>query len=211
MAVKNVSAPTSARAPIDFLLLEDCALLARGLSRALSPFGIVLHVSTCEEALRVLAENTPAALVADVALPDGNGLDVAAYAIAHRHVRRVLIMSGGVDRASLNRANALGATYLVKPVDLSMLRRFAMSAVGRVESAVHLRATVWASRYRLTESQVSTLSLAALGRDLEDEEAVKELLARTGDRSLTGAAARLHLEIHAERSPEDEDGGEPQK
>ncbi len=200
---------TRARAPIDFLLLEDDDTIARVLVRTLSPFGIVVHVTTCADALRLLAEASPLALVTDIGLPDGNGLDVAAYATAHRRVRRVLVLSGSVDRASLNRASEIGATYLVKPVSTSLLRRFAVSIDQRIEAQVQARLAVWVERYGLEPEHVASLTLAALGQEVDDQRSVRELLARTGNRSLTIAVSRLHMELHEKRPGEDDDGGEP--
>jgi DNA-binding NarL/FixJ family response regulator len=197
------------RTPIDFLLLEDDDVVARGVMRILAPFGIVVHARTCAEALRLLAETSPLSLITDVTLPDGNGLDVAAYAAAHRRVRRVLVMSGSVDRALLNRASALGATYLIKPVNSNLLRRFAAIVSERIESQVQARLAVWAQRYGLDDEHIASLALAVLGQEVDDKKTVRELLVRTGDKSLTIAVSRLHMELHQERSREENDGGEP--
>lgn len=193
------------RSPIDFLLLEDDVALARATMRVLSPFGIVVPVHTCAEALQLLADTSPLSLVADIGLPDGNGLDVAAYAMVHRRVRRVLVMSGSVDRASLNRASDIGATYLLKPVDWTLLRRFAASVSTRVEAQVQARLAVWAQRYGLKDEHVTSLTSAALGQEIADEDTIMELLSRTGDKSLTTAVSRLYMEIHARRMPPEND------
>lgn len=194
--------------PVDFLLLEDNRLVARSLIRILSTFGIVLHVETCEEAKNFLMDGDVPALVTDVDLPDGSGIDVAEWAVAKGRARRVLVLSGMVDRDRLNRAGALEATYLLKPVDPKQVQHFAVTVRdNRVEDLVAARVGVWQLRYELSEAEADILRMAALGapradivraREVELEtvkKQTKKLLARTGDERLSDAVTRLHLEI----------------
>lgn len=60
------------------LLLEDEALVALGLEALLAPAGYRLRwVTRLEEALAVLADYAPQAVICDLGLPDGNGWDLA--------------------------------------------------------------------------------------------------------------------------------------
>ncbi|MFZ5585598.1 MAG: PAS domain S-box protein [Thermodesulfobacteriota bacterium] len=91
------SAPAKARWE-RVLLLEDEALVALGIEALLAPAGYRLRWSTrLEEALAVLAEFAPQAVLCDLGLPDGNGWDLA-RAAARLVPRPAIILLTGWGR-----------------------------------------------------------------------------------------------------------------
>jgi CheY-like chemotaxis protein len=159
----------------DFLVLEDDPTVARLTVRALRPFGSVVSASTCDEARRLILETPPLGLVVDWDLPDGEGIDVAAWAVREMKVGHVLV-----------------------------LERFALRVLSaQPERKVLVKIQDWRQRYRLDETETAVLGISVLGFDKTRAQvdgktyraSVRKILAKTGDSELTTAVARLHLEI----------------
>jgi two-component system CitB family response regulator len=113
---------------IDVLILDDdfrVAGLHRGIVEAQPGFRVSATVGTRGEAERAVAESRPTLLLADVYLPDGDGIDL---------VRRLdvdaVVISAATDADTVRRAFRSGAFgYLVKPFAderlVDLLRAFA--------------------------------------------------------------------------------------
>lgn len=192
---------------VKFLVAEDEAAVARMIRRVLGQHGFVEIVETAAEARDRLASREYDALVADVGLPDGSGLELVAQAVAERKLQ-ALLMSGRVDPERLAEAHELGVHFLLKPIRSSQLDLFAARVRqaqrpdgqrGRIDRAVD----EWRGRYGLSVAQEDLLRLSAHGVKRQDiaqerdvapstiKKQVHEMLARTGDGSLDAAVARL--------------------
>lgn len=103
--------------PLRVLLVEDHPESLSALARLLEFGGYaVRRAATCHEALD-LAEGCDL-LVADIGLPDGNGLDLMRELSGLYGIRGVAV-SGFAEPADLKRAAAAGfCEYLVKPVKI---------------------------------------------------------------------------------------------
>src|SRR5437868_5901117 len=146
-----------------FLVAEDDARVGRLLARTLSRHGCAHVVTTYKEARDALDEGSYTALVADVGLPDGSGLDLVAAAKARDPSLPALILSGEVDADRLSGAYALGVHYLLKPVNSSELEMFAARATGRsVANRTRVESVLkqWVREYSLTWSEAQVLRLA---------------------------------------------------
>lgn len=190
-----------ARVGPTILLLEDEELIARSVARILKGSVDVYVANTVSAALDALGSHDWHRLLLDIKLPDGNGLDVLATA---RHLgcdAPALVVTASTDREAINRACALDAQYLVKPFDGTELLAF---VTGRDTRRPHARMLMdWTTRYRLTRAEWRVLQAAVTGATHDQIAAeydialgtlkvhVKNLLRKTGDRSLVGAAARL--------------------
>ncbi len=193
---------------VKFLVVEDEPGIARTLRKALTPHGFVEIVETAEEARERLASRSIDALIADVGLPDGSGLDLVAEALERDEDMLALVVSGRVDADRLAEAHALGVHFLLKPIDKAQLALFATrvrqsrrpeSRRGRIDSVVD----AWRAKYGLSQAQDDVLRLAAHGTaraELASERAVlpstikkqvNGILKRTGDTSLDAALTRL--------------------
>jgi DNA-binding response OmpR family regulator len=120
------------------LVVEDNPDMGLLLVRALGTAYRVEHVTRVADALALLGEDPPTAILSDVMLPDGTGYDVLAAVRASRDLDRmpVLLVSalGEVDQRI--RGLAAGADdYIPKPFAPEELR-------GRVAAAIE-RADTW--------------------------------------------------------------------
>lgn len=98
------------------LLVEDNEDAAIALSMCLEEYGYVVeHVGTCADALRAARQGRFDAVLTDLGLPDGSGIDVG-RALAKD--MPVLALSGYGREQDLQRSAAAGfAAHLVKPAD----------------------------------------------------------------------------------------------
>lgn len=113
-APRATSASTGGRKRI--LLVEDNEDAALALAMCLEEYGwVVQHVGTCADALRVARAQPFDAVLTDIGLPDGSGIDVG-RALAPR--LPVLALSGfGREQDRRHSAEAGFAGHLVKPAD----------------------------------------------------------------------------------------------
>lgn len=191
---------------VSFLIAEDDELVGRILVRALAEHGRTELVTTVGEARTALDTSSYTAVVVDVGLPDGSGLELISTARGHDPGVSALIVSGGVDERRLAEAHHLNASYLLKPVDTRQLELFGVRM--RVKHR-HRREKIamvierWAIEFELTEAEAAVLELAAHGAprarlaELRGVAAstvkkqVQVVLTKTGDSSLEGAVNRL--------------------
>jgi DNA-binding NarL/FixJ family response regulator len=191
---------------VSFLIAEDDEAVGRILVRALSEHGRTELVTTVDAARTALKTSSFTAVVVDVGLPDGSGLDLINDAREHDPAMSALIVSGGVDERRLAEAHHLGASYLLKPVDTRQLGLFAVRMRSKLrarEEKITALVQRWTVEYDLTPSEAAVLELAAQGAprarlaELRGVAAstvkkqVQVVLTKTGDTSLEGAVSRL--------------------
>ena len=191
---------------VSFLIAEDDELVGRILVRTLSEHGRTELVTTVEGARTALRTRSFSAVVVDVGLPDGSGLDLIADARSRDPLVAALVVSGGVDERRLAEAHHLGAHYLLKPVDTRELGLFAVRMRAKLRQRdAKIVAVVerWALEYDLTPAEADVLELAAQGAarsrlaELRGVAAstvkkqVQVILTKTGDTSLEAAVSRL--------------------
>lgn len=106
---------------MDILLVEDDAVIARGLIYALEEARYhVHHASTVCDAQRVLSECAIDLAIIDMQLPDGDGMAVSADALARKV--RVIFLTVMDDEERIVRAFDQGAAdYVTKPFRLREL------------------------------------------------------------------------------------------
>jgi signal transduction histidine kinase/DNA-binding NarL/FixJ family response regulator len=116
------------------LLVEDNDDLRRATTRLLSRWFEVEPVATLGAALAAVSLGSPAAIVADIMLPDGDGYELLA-AIRHGHRRAhlpFLLISALAEPAERIRGLEAGADdYVVKPFSGDELAARIKSAIGR--------------------------------------------------------------------------------
>lgn len=191
---------------VSFLIAEDDELVGRVLVRTLSEHGRTELVTTIEDARSALKKRSFTAVVVDVGLPDGSGLDLITDARSHDPSIAALVVSGGVDERRLAEAHHLGAHYLLKPVDTRQLGLFAVRMRSKVrdrDAKIAALIERWAVEYDLTGAEAGVLALAVQGAarsrlaDLRGVAAstvkkqVQVILTKTGDGSLEAAVSRI--------------------
>jgi CheY-like chemotaxis protein len=122
------------------LLVEDNRVDALMIRRAFSQAGAAFDFCTVgglEEARAVLEEGPPpSAVVIDLRLPDGSGLDLLAWLKQRPHLANlpVIVLTGSGNR-QLDRAYDLGAHfYLLKPLESEGLADL-LAAFGLLEAS----------------------------------------------------------------------------
>ncbi|MCO5164229.1 MAG: response regulator transcription factor [Mesorhizobium sp.] len=130
------------------LVVEDDPMLLDGLTVGLGLAGFTVDaVSTCEDALAAVHAQSHEAIVLDLMLPDGSGLDVLAT-LRRRKDRIPVLLLTARDQVS-DRISGLDAgadDYLGKPFDLDELaariRAIARRGSGRASSVLEWRTAV---------------------------------------------------------------------
>ena len=85
-----------------------------------------------QEALSLLNEKRYSAVITDMRLPDGTGLDVLNFLESHsRHEKAIVITAYGSAENAVEALKAGAYDYLTKPVDLKQFRAVVASALGR--------------------------------------------------------------------------------
>ena len=99
------------------LVVDDEPDLAATCGRLLTRRGYhVVTVGSRTAAIAALSGDTPALLVSDLRLPDGDGLDVVRAARTLPHPIPVIVMTGHISQDSRDNALRAGAfAYLPKP------------------------------------------------------------------------------------------------
>lgn len=196
----------SSEPPVSFLIAEDDALVGRALQRALAEHGHTELVTNIEDAYAALESQYFTAVVVDVGLPDGSGMDLITVARSHDPGVSALVVSGGVDERSLAEAHHLGVHYLLKPIDTRQLGLFAVRMRSKVRQRGAKIATLiqrWTIEYDLTTAEAAVLELSAHGAprgrlaELRGvapstvKKQVQVVITKTGDSSLEAAVSRL--------------------
>ena len=192
--------------PVSFLIAEDDELVGRILVRTLSEHGHTELVTTVHEARMILRDQSFTAVVVDVGLPDGSGLELIADARSQDPTMAALVVSGRVDERRLAEAHHLGVSFLLKPVDTRELGLFAVRTRAKSRARHEKIAAVaerWGVQYDLTPAEAAVLQLAANGAQRAKlpelrgvapstvKKQVQVLLTKTGDNTLEGAVSRL--------------------
>jgi len=87
---------------------------------------------TVEEALLHLKDRTYSAVITDMRLPDGSGLDVLRWLEeSNRREKAIVITAYGSSENAVEALKAGAYDYLTKPVDLKQFRGVVASALGR--------------------------------------------------------------------------------
>ena len=180
------------------LVVEDDALFARVLTRFFTRYGVVKLARSCADARRQLEDPTGlGAVVLDVSLPDGNGLDLLEEQRDRLGGIPALVLTGHVDPDLINRAQRLRAEYACKPIDYANLEAFAARVVVHRSAAVD-RAAVerWSRRYALSprETELVAAVMSGTSRDELPRELglsentvkthVRRILAKSGTKDL---------------------------
>jgi len=115
------------------LLVEDDPVLSDGIKVGLGMIGWTIdHVSRCGDAQAAIAATEFDAVVLDLMLPDGSGLDVLADIRLRRNATPVLLLTALDDTKDRVRGLDAGADdYLGKPFDLAELAARLRSIVRR--------------------------------------------------------------------------------
>jgi DNA-binding NarL/FixJ family response regulator len=152
-----------------FLVVDDEPLTARSIARTLSRLGaVVIAGSKAEGCAHLDAAKAWTALVLDLRLDDGTGLEVLAHARKRGIAAPALILSGALEPVAINRAFPLDARVLAKPCEPEHLRQWAkeaMLASQEVPCRITKAVQDLAAKHALTPAQAEILLGTVKGID----------------------------------------------
>jgi len=120
------------------LIVDDSKLARMAVIKALGalrPDWTPIEASSAEEALGQVQKSSPDIALLDFNMPVRDGLDLAADLRQSRPDMPVGVISANHQRGVLDRTNAVGATFLPKPLTEEVLGRFLSVAEQRLEKA----------------------------------------------------------------------------
>lgn len=118
------------------LLVDDSKLARMAMAKALSavrPEWIRVEAVNATEALEQVRQSQPDIAVFDFNMPGSDGLTLAAQVSAVRPDMPIAIISANYQQEIVDRANAIGATFLQKPVNHDALKGFFFAAEQKLK------------------------------------------------------------------------------
>lgn len=124
------SAPAEDRPAGEVLIADDDAQVKEMLRDTLERIGYrVLMAADGEEAVRLVKQHRPRAVLMDIVMPGMDGIEALITIKGIAPETPVIMMSGTSDVATARRSLAYGAfDYLAKPVDIGRLRELMAAA-----------------------------------------------------------------------------------
>jgi DNA-binding NtrC family response regulator len=120
--VSDIDSESSAR-PLSVLIIEDDANLRAALAALVSREGAETHeASTLEEARKRLAERRLDAVLVDLTLPDGSGLDLLGDPELNEAPEYIVVTGDAAAETAVQALKRGALDYLTKPVDRARLR-----------------------------------------------------------------------------------------
>jgi CheY-like chemotaxis protein len=118
------------------LIVDDSKLARMAVVKALNscyPDWPRVEAGNAGEALKALQQDKPHVALVDFNMPNKDGLDLAADLRALSPGMPIGIISANHQQAVIDRARALGASFLPKPLTEQSLREFLSSASQRLQ------------------------------------------------------------------------------
>jgi CheY-like chemotaxis protein len=123
---------------LQVLVVDDSKLARMAVARVLGglrPDWTRVEAANAYEALAALQEQKPDLVVLDFNMPGRDGLDVAAELLRIRPAMPVAVISANHQQEIVDRAHAIGAAFLCKPLTEPALRDFLAGAVQQIEAS----------------------------------------------------------------------------
>lgn len=120
------------------LLVDDSKLARMAMARVLNvvrPGWSRVEASSAEEALAQLTSALPDIAVVDFNMPGTDGLTLAGEVSALRPRMPIAIISANFQQEIVDRARAIGAAFLPKPITDQALLEFLSNAEQRLKEA----------------------------------------------------------------------------
>ena len=117
------------------LVVDDSKLARMAMTRvlgALRPEWIRIEAPNAEEAMAHVASAGPDVAVIDYNMPGSDGLSLARQISEQRPGMPIAIISANFQQEVMDRAAAVGATFLAKPITEPALRTFIEAAEKRM-------------------------------------------------------------------------------
>jgi CheY-like chemotaxis protein len=120
------------------LVVDDSKLARMAVAKVLNglyPDWSRVEAANADEALASLEEQKPDLVVVDFNMPGRDGLEIAAELRRARPEMPVAVISANHQQEIIDRANAVGAAFLSKPLTEPALRDFLVGAVRQIRAS----------------------------------------------------------------------------
>ena len=120
------------------LIVDDSKLARLAVKKALNalhPAWSQVEAANTDDALSAMKQNAPDIALVDFNMPGRSGLDLAAELRKLNPRMPVAVISANHQQEIVNRARAVGATFLPKPLTEEALSEFLEAAVHGLEGA----------------------------------------------------------------------------
>jgi response regulator NasT len=149
---------TAPSTPIRVLLADDDANVRRLIAEQLTALGhtVVAEAATGSEAVAAVARVRPDAVLLDVHMPDGSGIDAAPAIIAAKPDTAVVFFTGDPEAALTDaEVGETGAiAFLPKPTPRALLDTTLRLAVSRARALTGAQADATAARQQLADRKL---------------------------------------------------------
>jgi len=118
------------------LIVDDSKLARMSVNKALNslhPDWTRLEAGSADEAVKLMQQAPQFALL-DFNMPGRDGLDLAAELRRSSPALRVAVVSANHQQNIVDRARAMGATFLPKPLTEDALGKFLQAALAEIET-----------------------------------------------------------------------------
>jgi len=114
------------------MIVDDERNFTESLQMALEDAFTVAVAGSLERAREVLKNSMPAAILLDLRLPDGEGVELLRELKAFSRLPIVIVMTAFATADSFMQARQEGAVdYFTKPLDISKLKRVLRTELGK--------------------------------------------------------------------------------
>ena len=121
------------------LLVEDEPIVQANNKMVLERRGYNLRQAyTLEEARAIMSEEEPRAIILDIQLPDGNGLDLLHEVRSNSNVPVLVLTAMGTPKDIIKGLEAGGDDYLTKPHDLQTFLKRVEALLRRASKITEL-------------------------------------------------------------------------
>ena len=119
------------------LVVDDSKLARMALAKALSsidPGWARLEAGNADEAVALLRDHAVDIVLLDFNMPGRDGLELAQEIRIAQPLAQVALISANHQTEIVNRAAAVGATFLAKPLNEAALKNFLAAATERLRT-----------------------------------------------------------------------------
>ena len=174
--------------PLRLVIVDDHQIVLDGLKAMLLPYAdqveIVGEASKPDDAIRIVAEQQPDAVLLDVRLQNASGLDLCADILEHEPGCKIVFLTVYDNEQYLYQALRLGAAaYLLKRIEGSEL----VAYLNRVHEGETLVDPALASRVALSAARVQSGEFwpgAQLGLSQRESEVLALMVAGLSNRAI---------------------------
>jgi len=182
-------------------VVEDEMIIAESICLALRKlnFEVVGPALNCDDAIQMLAEETPDLIILDIELNDArDGIELGDFVNKHYEIP-IVILTANSDIRTIERAkNIRPAAFLVKPFkkeDLHSTVEIALSNHQSSKTKLDFRSVVFVEKvkkdFEITDREIEIIALVSKGRKQKEIGVLLEISEATVKRHLSNIFLKL--------------------